>query len=70
VLDAIAAGQLQATGALQDYGARLPGGRALAVIDIVDDISLTRYRQAPPVKSRSTPSTSTMFRCCVAYCCG
>jgi multidrug resistance efflux pump len=39
VLDAIAAGQLQPTGALQDYGARLPGGRALAVIDIVDDIS-------------------------------
>jgi multidrug resistance efflux pump len=39
VLDAIAAGQLQANGALQDYGARLPGGRALALIDIVDDIS-------------------------------
>jgi multidrug resistance efflux pump len=39
VLDAIAAGQFQATGALQDFGARLPGGRALAVIDILDDIS-------------------------------
>jgi multidrug resistance efflux pump len=39
VVDAIAAGQLQATGQLQDIGARLPGGRAVAVIDITDDIS-------------------------------
>lgn len=39
VLDAIAAGQLQANGTLQDYGARGPGGRAVALIDIVDDIS-------------------------------
>ncbi|MEX0589692.1 MAG: efflux RND transporter periplasmic adaptor subunit [Xanthobacteraceae bacterium] len=39
VLDAIAAGQLQATGTLQDFGARTPGGRAVAVIDIADDIS-------------------------------
>jgi multidrug resistance efflux pump len=39
VLDAIAAGQVQATGALIDLGARLPGGRAIAVIDLVDDIS-------------------------------
>lgn len=39
VLDAIAAGQLQATGTLQDLGARTAGGRAVAVIDIVDDIS-------------------------------
>jgi multidrug resistance efflux pump len=39
VLDAIAAGQLQATGALVDFGARTEGGRALAVIDIEADIS-------------------------------
>jgi multidrug resistance efflux pump len=38
VLDAIAAGQLQATGALVDFGARTEGGRALAVIDIEEDM--------------------------------
>lgn len=36
VLDAIAAGQLQATGVLQDMGEALPGGRAVALIDIED----------------------------------
>jgi multidrug resistance efflux pump len=39
VLDAIAAGQLQATGALVDVGERTEGGRALAVIEIEDDMS-------------------------------
>jgi multidrug resistance efflux pump len=39
VLDAIAAGQLQATGALIDAGERPGGGRALAVLDIEDDTS-------------------------------
>jgi hypothetical protein len=40
VLDAIASGQLQATGTLLDLGARNDGGgRAVAVIDILDDIS-------------------------------
>jgi multidrug resistance efflux pump len=39
VLDAIAAGQIQATGTLVDFGARTEGGRALAVIDIEDDMS-------------------------------
>jgi multidrug resistance efflux pump len=38
VLDAIAAGQMQATGTLADYAAA-SAGRALAVIDIKDDIS-------------------------------
>jgi multidrug resistance efflux pump len=38
VLDAIAAGQLQAAGTLVDVGARTEGGRALAVIDIEDDL--------------------------------
>ena len=37
VIDAIAAGQLQATGTLQE--AAVPGDRTLAVLDIVDDIS-------------------------------
>ena len=39
VLDAIAAGQIQATGTLIDYGARTEGGRALALIDLEEDIS-------------------------------
>ena len=39
VLDAIAAGQLQATGTLVDVGAPTSGGRALAVIDTEDDLS-------------------------------
>ena len=39
VLDAIATGQFQATGSLQDMGERLPGGRAVAVIDIDQDMS-------------------------------
>lgn len=39
VLDAIAAGQLQATGALVDFGTRTEGGRALALIDVTDDMS-------------------------------
>jgi multidrug resistance efflux pump len=39
VIDAIATGQLQATGVLQDMGADLPGGRAVAIIDIEDDVS-------------------------------
>jgi len=39
VVDAIAAGQIQPTGALMDFGARTSGGRAVAVIDIEDDIS-------------------------------
>ena len=39
VLDAIATGQLQATGVLQDLGADVPGGRAIAIIGISDDTS-------------------------------
>jgi multidrug resistance efflux pump len=39
VLDAIAAGQWQATGTLVDFGAPTGGGRAVAVIDIKDDTS-------------------------------
>jgi multidrug resistance efflux pump len=39
VLDAIAAGQMQATGALTDFGAPTGGGRAVAVIDVLDDMS-------------------------------
>jgi len=39
VLDAIATGQLQATGVLQDLGADVAGGRAIAIIDITDDTS-------------------------------
>jgi multidrug resistance efflux pump len=39
VLDAIAAGQMQATGALLDVGERAAGGRALAIIDLEEDLS-------------------------------
>jgi multidrug resistance efflux pump len=39
VIDAIAGGQLQTTGTLREVGATLPGDRALAVLDIVDDMS-------------------------------
>jgi hypothetical protein len=39
VVDAIAAGQLQATGTLMDAGAITTAGRALAIIDIAEDIS-------------------------------
>jgi multidrug resistance efflux pump len=39
VLDAIALGQLQASGTLQDMGAPLEGGRAVAVIDVTADTS-------------------------------
>ena len=39
VIDAIAAGQFQATGTMQDFGVQLPGGRAMAVLDILDDTS-------------------------------
>ena len=39
VLDAIAPGQFQATGSMQDMGERIPGGRAVAIIDIDQDMS-------------------------------
>jgi multidrug resistance efflux pump len=39
VVDAIAAGQFQAAGTLQDFGAPVSGGRAMALIDILDDVS-------------------------------
>jgi multidrug resistance efflux pump len=39
VIDAIAGGQLQTTGTLQEIGATVPGDRALAILDIVDDMS-------------------------------
>jgi multidrug resistance efflux pump len=39
VLDAIATGQIQASGTLVDFGERTSGGRALAVIDVEDDLS-------------------------------
>lgn len=39
VLDAIASGQLQARGELQDMGERPLGGRAVAIIELDDDLS-------------------------------
>jgi len=39
VIDAIAAGQLQTTGTLVNVGGPLPGDRALAVLDVTDDMS-------------------------------
>ena len=40
VIDAIATGQFQAAGALQDMGERPPGGRAVAIIHIDEDTSV------------------------------
>jgi multidrug resistance efflux pump len=40
VIDAIATGQFQAAGALQDMGERPPGGRAVAIIQIDEDTSV------------------------------
>jgi len=45
VVDAIATGQIQPTGVLLDVGTRTSGGRALAIIDIEEDIS---SYQIPP----------------------
>jgi multidrug resistance efflux pump len=45
VLEAIATGQLQPNGTLEDFGERTSGGRALAVIDIEEDLSAY---QIPP----------------------
>jgi multidrug resistance efflux pump len=39
LLDAIAAGQLLPTGTLQDLGGPLPGGRAIALLDLQEDMS-------------------------------
>ena len=39
LLDAIAAGQMQASGTLQDFGAAVSESRGMALIDIMDDIS-------------------------------
>lgn len=39
LIDAIAAGQLLPTGTLQDLGGPLPGGRAIALLDLQEDMS-------------------------------
>jgi multidrug resistance efflux pump len=39
VIDAVAGGQVQTTGTLANVGVPLPGDRALAILDMVDDIS-------------------------------
>jgi multidrug resistance efflux pump len=39
LLDAIAAGQLLPTGTLRDLGEPLPGGRAIALLDLQEDVS-------------------------------
>jgi hypothetical protein len=39
VIDAIAAGQLVATGVLQEIRGTVPGDRALAVLDVTDDMT-------------------------------
>jgi len=39
LIDAVAGGQLQSTGTLANVGGPLPGDRALAILDIVDDVS-------------------------------
>jgi len=39
LIDAVPGGQLQSTGTLANVGGPLPGDRALAILDIVDDVS-------------------------------
>jgi multidrug resistance efflux pump len=39
LIDAVAGGQLQSTGTLANVGGPLPGDRALAILDILDDMS-------------------------------
>jgi multidrug resistance efflux pump len=62
VLDAIAAGQIQATGALMDFGAPTGGGRALAEIDILVTCPVIKSRWARRPWWRSTPSTGITSR--------
>ena len=70
VLDAIAAGQLQATadarGCRRPHGGRPGAGRHRHRRTTCRP---TRSRSAPPPRSRSIPSTGTMSRCCARFCC-
>jgi multidrug resistance efflux pump len=66
VLDAIALGQIQATGALQDLGARVPGGRAVASSTLPMIYRIISFLPVPPRKLRSIPSISIMSPCFVA----
>lgn len=43
VIDVIASGQLQASGALQEIGAAANDGRAIAIIDLNDDVSSYKF---------------------------
>jgi multidrug efflux pump subunit AcrA (membrane-fusion protein) len=68
VLDAIAAGQLQPTGALVDVGTRTEGGRALALVDITDDMS--PYQIPLGAAAQVTIYTEHWHHVCDLYGCG
>ena len=62
VLDAIAAGQLQATGQLQDLGTRVDGGRAIALLEPWMTFQAIKFRPGLPGKPRSTRIIGTTSR--------
>jgi hypothetical protein len=73
VLDAIATGQLQATGVLQDMGGDIPGGRAVALIDIDEDTSGYNIPGGPAAQvavytpyAHTSPSSDAFFCACGA----
>ena len=69
VLDAIAAGQIQATGTLIDYGARTEAvGRSPSSTSRKTSRA-TRSRLVPPRRSRSTRNIGITSRCCAKFCC-
>jgi multidrug resistance efflux pump len=69
VLDAIAAGQMQATGTLVDVGARTEGGRALAVIDITDDMSPYQIPLGAAAQVAIYTEHWHHVSCCARSCC-
>jgi hypothetical protein len=54
--------QLQPTGGLVDFGALTEGGRALALIDVEEDISGYQIPLSAAAQSRSIPTTGTTSR--------
>jgi multidrug resistance efflux pump len=69
VLDAIAAGQIQPTGALVDFAERTAGGRALAVIDLTDDISGYQIPLGAAAQVAIYTEHWHHARCCAKSCC-
>ena len=69
VVPAIAAGQLSTSPSLIEPETRTAAGRAVAIIDITDDVAIIRYHLAPKLRLRFTRSTGTIFRSSAKSCC-